>query len=225
MDPWWIPDGSLMDPGGLWGKRPSAWWVAPAVEMVHSLQKGWVWLGPAHRVPDIPRLIATYCTMSIYVNLAPNSNIKTLVRLDDFGSQDGTLLSTYETAVPQQVKEDLPGLSPSEHELKRWPKVSTWGKYSQIWSDLILDLHLPVPRFSLTRLFFVDVLVWIFGHSLKVHDSDVPLLVFGIFGSSHWLRQSLLDFSVSLPISVCLSNWWEWCKHMQTSSTTVYNWY
>ena len=87
--------------------------------MVHSLQKGWVWLGPAHQVPDIPRLIATYCTMSIYVNLAPNSNIKTLVRLDDFGSQDGTLLSTYETAVPQQVKEDLPGLSPSEHELKR----------------------------------------------------------------------------------------------------------
>ena len=66
-----------------------------------------------------PRHSQTDCDILYYVNLAPNSNIKTLVQLDDFGSQDGTLLSTYETAVPQQVKEDLPGLSPSEHELKR----------------------------------------------------------------------------------------------------------
>lgn len=168
MDPWWGPDGSLMDPGGLWGKRPSAWWVAPAVEMVHSLQKGWVWLGPAHRVPDIPRLIATKTEKDRqsantnrlrHIVLCQSMSILHQIQtsklwsgLDDFGSQDGTLLSTYETAVPQQVKEDLPGLSPSEHELKRWPKVRTWGKYGQIWSDLIFDLHLTVPRFSLTHV-------------------------------------------------------------------------
>lgn len=146
MGPWWIPDGSR------WTVRqetkclvscPSSWdgpFFAERLGMAGSGAPG-----PGHSQTDCDKdrerstkcqhkQIATYCTMSIYVNLAPNSNIETLVRVGRFWKPGwDTAFHLWDSGATAGQG----GPARVESQWTRIKKVTESEDLRQIWSNMV----------------------------------------------------------------------------------------